>query len=116
MLDKLQELSEIAPDVCRARKSDNIDYFFIGEYEFWFSDDGNLLAAYEHIATGGRPALAWLRDALEAAIEARGWYFETHYRPQTKTYRVEVANRVSREYTPAAALLAALCAALKKEA
>lgn len=107
----LQQLSEIAPEVCRL----NLGVYDLGNYKFWIDDD-RLQAIYSNIYVSGPPALAWLRDAIEQAIEARGWHYETSFwvydgRPGYRVYIQSTKTRAV-ENTRATALLAAFVAAL----
>lgn len=123
MLDKLQELATIAPDVCAAKDyPDKGMVYVIGDYGFWFGTSGELMADTDNqrwVTARGRPALAWLRDALEAAIEARGWEYEHRFfqpigniGPRHKVMIMNGRDAGHIEETLAAALLAALIAAL----
>lgn len=69
----LQRWSEVQPEVCVRTVPYN--GFRIGEYSFWYMpEEGGLMAqtngGHGQVLVTGRPALAWLRDAVEAAIEA----------------------------------------------
>lgn len=129
MIDKLRELSEIAPDVCE-RKG---DVFTIGQYEFWLNLSDEFSACYKpspEMFPTGDPALAWLEYALRAAIEAKEWDYELTCLEGSKLYLASIPKNYWRKdkddvyqagwsdgpfKTMAAALLAALCAALKEE-
>lgn len=113
MIDKLRELAERAPDICDPYG----DAYDIGPYRFSFLSDGTLRASTGAAMEEGRPALAWLRDALETAIVARGWFWEM------KEYNGEIRARIfahsgleavsERQDTPADALLSALLEAVR---
>lgn len=116
MIERLQELAAIAPDVCRYYPSDNS--YVIGAYRFWQNDFG-LVGQTMGQRIAGRPALAWLRDALEAVIEGRGWETFSHQERGQHYTRVVIDERPKRfvsdwQTTAAEALLVALCAALKE--
>lgn len=75
LTDQLNRLSEIAPEVCQPDYLWGVRCFTVGEYSFWVNGEGPV-ASYDGMVVRGRPALAWLRDAIEGEIEARGWYLE----------------------------------------
>lgn len=116
MIDKLTQLAERAPDICRPYG----DAFDIGPYRFRFLNDGTLEATTGRATEEGRPAEAWLRDALEQAIEARGRYWSTDNTAlgnDATIYFDEISINARCEAvskpTPAAALLDALLAAVE---
>lgn len=110
LIDQLNWLTEIAPEVCQKAK---FGRYAIGEYHFG-ERNNRFFAVRGSNLTYGRPALAWLRDALEGVIEARGWLYTIGY---DDGYDVDIFterdkyNAVS-ENSMTGALLAALLAAL----
>jgi hypothetical protein len=115
LINLLQQLSELDPATCR--RHPDVAVYTIDGYSFWLADDGLFSASIpdcRYVFTG-RPALAWLRDAVEAAIEARGWYWELRYWPPRKKHRAEIANLTQWADTPAEALLAAFVEAVRAE-
>jgi hypothetical protein len=72
LIEMLQQLSELDPATCQ--RHPDVAVYTIGGYSFWLADDGLFSASIpdcRYVFTA-RPALAWLRDAVEAACEARG--------------------------------------------
>lgn len=109
IIEQLAKLAEIAPDDCRFYPSDNS--FVIGQYRFWWQGE-QFWGQTAGKGFGGQPALAWLRDALEQTIEARGWYWEVHYGPRGKSFLAEVHNIPNQGDTGTEALLGALIKAV----
>lgn len=122
LTEQLVRLAEIAPDVCKFldRQSFGHNVYSLGDYHFFIDDDGqpaisSPVNSWQYIK--GKPALAWLTDALKTAIESRGWFYEMSFwsygnKPR---YRVRIASAnvaVVDEETKAGALLAALIEAL----
>lgn len=108
----LAELATIAPEVCQV---DGYGRYKIGAYRFGYSDLG-FYASCGYYATG-RPAIAWLLDALQGVIEAKGWdYIQTKI---LAVYSVELHDKDDNKMSHtvglsrAEALLTALIAALK---
>lgn len=71
----LQRWSEVQPEVCQKNvvEPTSSKYpapitYTITRYTFWF--DEQLFAMCMGVMFTGRPASAWLRDAVEAAVEA----------------------------------------------
>jgi hypothetical protein len=120
IINLLQQLSELDPATCR--RHPDVAVYTIDGYSFWLADDGLFSASIpdcRYVFTG-RPALAWLRDAVEAAIEARGWYWEMDSFKTNKGVRYQ--SRIAKAYrkyqvasTPAEALLAAFVEATRAE-
>jgi hypothetical protein len=119
MIELLQQLSEAGPDVCRKI---TIGFspvrYRISDYEFWLNSD-ELYAAFGcKWPITGSPALAWLRDALEAAIAARGWSLRIESMAGVSYAKVEIPAR--QDYFSAhavdvpTALLTAFIAALRQ--
>jgi hypothetical protein len=118
LIEMLQQLSELDPATCRLS---DMDEYIISGYRFWLELNGEFRAGApgKHCIFTGRPALAWLRDAVEAAIEARGWYYETSFwiydsRPGYRVYMPQTKSR-GVEDTAAEALLAAFVEAVRTE-
>lgn len=85
----LQRWSEVQPEVCRSTVP--FDGYAIGEYSFWHRPDQGGLIAQTNSERGirsctGRPAHAWLRDAVEAAIRAEPAIAETASQWQRNRY------------------------------
>lgn len=119
----LDQLAKIAPEVCRKSGLPPDDYYKIGEYIFFLSYDGDFVATSrdhkrERPNFTGRPALAWLWDAIEQAIEARGWPYTMGW--DYDEYDLDLFtdnakyNAISKS-NPAEALLTAFVAALEGE-
>jgi hypothetical protein len=73
LIELLQQLSELDPATCRTQDYSEGPVYSIGDYAFWLNSFNEFEASYKATVIRGRPALAWLRDAVEAACEARGW-------------------------------------------
>lgn len=85
IIDKLERLSQIAPDICK--KAETPQDYFIGDYYFWFGKDeifASLVKKYSKI--NGASARVWLFEALTQAIETKGWYWNCIYNPNLETY------------------------------
>lgn len=97
MINKLKQLSERHPDMCRFTTTPNGDYYAIGEYEFWESR-GDLLATRDgdYSVITGQPALDWLAGALKAECVKWKMYFAIKYWPEDNRYwaRVEGGGKV----------------------
>jgi hypothetical protein len=113
LTDLFNQLSEAAPDVCQP----NVPFngYTIGEYGFWYNPAQGLIAQVSGHSCTGKPALAWLQAALQAAIEARGWGYTYDVKSHCD---VTVFNRVGDSFEnpsntddPATALLTAFVAA-----
>ena len=75
VVETLKWLAHIAPDVCH---NDDDEAYTLGEYTFWLDDDGIFTSEHaDHLNcfVKGRPALAWLADALMAECEKRRWSY-----------------------------------------
>jgi hypothetical protein len=113
LINLLQQLSELDPATCRPMEGNGYE---IGIYRFFLDTNGELHGyafGSMHNSCTGRPALAWLRGAVEAACEARGWYWELRYWPPRKKHWAEIANLTQWADTPAEALLAAFVEAVR---
>jgi hypothetical protein len=89
LIKMLQQLSELDPATCRPMEGNGYE---IGIYRFFLDTNGELHGyafGSMHNSCTGRPALAWLRDAVEAACEARGWNVDA------KTYQQQNHVRIS---------------------
>ena len=119
IIEMLNRLATVAPDVCEKRG----DYFIIGNYMFFDWGNGDFVAKLDKLgstAYGGRPALAWLADAIMAECEKRGWDYDILYDASLKPVQashwagIEGGHRLSAD-TQAEALLAAFLAVMEGE-
>jgi hypothetical protein len=120
LIEMLQQLSELDPATCRTQDYSEGPVYSIGDYAFWLNSFNEFEASYKATVIRGRPALAWLRDAVEAAIEARGWYWlinklmlDTGYRAAVRDF--EDVSESADDATAADALLAAFVEAVKAQ-
>lgn len=112
LLPLLNRLHQAAPEMCQRESG----LLTIGEYQFFEHHDYQLVARVGNIGAThkGRPALAWLADALESAIEARGWDYDTTY-DSTGSHWVSIEGHTGNGTSKAEALLTALVAAVEAE-
>lgn len=119
ILEMLNRLAEKAPDVCKCNLTEDTPEFSIGEFGFFFMDDKICSSTHDirkkRIYVTGRPATAWLADAIMAECEKRGWQYELYYSPSGRGARIEIASRVARNKDKITALLAAFLAVIEGE-
>lgn len=119
LIEQLAKLAELAPDVCQIISPEG-DTFGIGDYGFWVDDEGIFTACHKDypndVFIKDQPALAWLQDALQRAIETRGWYFEINKYPKelAHVYITSSSTHRGAADTTAEALLDALIRAVAK--
>lgn len=113
ILEMLDKLSQIAPDVCKKRIGNRYD---IREYHFLYHKDW-FMGTLNGVSVYGRPALAWLADAIQGECEKRGWDYKTR-REDGRHYAVITLNdrkRFGNGHSQAESLLAAFIVAIEGE-
>lgn len=117
MLDLLQRLAKLDPELCRIAPMDRygIALCTIGGVEFMNYPDNSFLVHLPGVTLQGELALDLLQGKLQRAIERRGWEYEQKY--LGRQYEVVIFSRDPVQVTgmdiAAGALLAAYVKAME---